>query len=104
MPDVWLERDDNPPVQRLTVIAKCLWCFETHQPGLALDVPLPTTHRHRPAALHQEAITNVYLIAGRQRRQTRGEPIEWHADTLAAVDHVIQEPPIGALGVGRLEQ
>jgi hypothetical protein len=66
---VRLEGDTHLTLQWLTIWAERLWCFETHQSWLALDIPLPTHHQNGPAMPHQEAIARIDVVRRRQRRQ-----------------------------------
>ena len=63
---VGLEGDRDAALERLAVRAERLRRLEAHQARLALDIPLPAAHGHRPAALHQEAIADVDLVGRRQ--------------------------------------
>ena len=56
---VGLEGNHDSTAQWLTVGAERLRRLESEQARVALDVPLPATHRHAPAVAHEEAIARV---------------------------------------------
>jgi hypothetical protein len=99
-----LKGDRDPALDGLAVRVERLGRLEAHQAGLALDVPLPAAHGHRPAPPHQEAVADVDVVGRRQRRQPRREPIERHPDPQATVHDEVQQAPIGPPRVGRLQQ
>ena len=101
---IGLKRDGNAALDGPTISAQSLGSFKTHQAGLAIHVPLPATHRHRPALVHQKAIACIDFICRRKCGWPSWISVEGNTDALAAVDDVVQQAPVAPCGIGRLEQ